>query len=45
MKKITFLKNIFALLLLSTLMFACEDKDKVVSTELSSIVAGTYKVT
>ncbi|MET7254736.1 hypothetical protein ACWKW6_17700 [Dyadobacter jiangsuensis] len=45
MKKITFLKNIFALLLLSTLMFACKDKDKDVSPELSSKVAGTYKVT
>ncbi len=45
MKKITFLKNIFALLLLSTLMFACEDKDKDVSPELSSKVAGSYKVT
>ncbi|WP_353722036.1 hypothetical protein [Dyadobacter sp. 676] len=45
MKKITFLRNIFALLLLSTLMFACEDKDKDVSPELSSKVAGSYKVT
>ncbi|GGH40937.1 hypothetical protein ACN9ML_25640 [Dyadobacter endophyticus] len=45
MKKITFLKNIFALLLLSTLMFACEDKDKDVSPELSSKAAGIYKVT
>lgn len=45
MKKITFLKNIFALLLLSTLMFACEEKDKDVSPELSSKVTGTYKVT
>lgn len=45
MKKITFLKNIFALLLLSTLMFACEEKDKDVSPELSSKVAGNYKVT
>ncbi|GGM76611.1 hypothetical protein GCM10010967_05270 [Dyadobacter beijingensis] len=45
MKKITFLKNIFALLLLSTMMFACEEKDKDVSPELSSKVAGSYKVT
>ncbi len=45
MKKITFFKNIFALLLLSTLMFACEEKDKDVSPELSSKVEGSYKVT
>jgi hypothetical protein len=45
MKNITFLKNIFALLLLSTLMFACEEKDKDVFPELSSKVAGSYKVT
>lgn len=45
MKKITFLKSIFALLFLSTFMFACEDKDKDPSPELSSKVSGTYKVT
>ncbi|MCF0071898.1 hypothetical protein LZD49_15580 [Dyadobacter sp. CY261] len=45
MKKITFLKNIFALLFLSTLMFACDDKDNDPSPELSSKVAGSYKVT
>jgi len=45
MKKITFLKNILALLFLSTLMFACEDKDKDPSPELSSKVEGSYKVT
>lgn len=45
MKKITFLKSILALLFVSTFMFACEDKDKEVSPELSSKVVGSYKVT
>lgn len=45
MKKITAMKNIFLLLFFATLMFACDDKDKDPSPELSAQVAGNYKVT
>ena len=45
MKKITALKNIFVMMLLAATLFACEDKDKDPSPELSSQVAGSYKVT
>lgn len=45
MKTITAMKNIFFLLFFTTLMFACDDKDKDPSPELSAQVAGNYKVT
>lgn len=45
MKKINALKNIFVMMILATFMFACEDKDKDPSPELSAQVEGSYKVT
>lgn len=45
MKKINALKNIFVMTILATFMFACDDKDKDPSPELSSQVEGSYKVT
>jgi hypothetical protein len=39
------MKKIFLLLLSSTLFFACEEKDKDPSPELSAQVAGNYKLT
>nr|WP_295927146.1 hypothetical protein [uncultured Dyadobacter sp.] len=45
MKKINALKNIFVMMILAIFMFACDDKDKDPSPELSSQVEGSYKVT
>ena len=39
------MKKIFLLLLSTTLFFACEEKDKDPSPELSAQVAGNYKLT
>ena len=45
MKNINALKNIFVMMILAIFMFACEDKDKDPSPELSAQVEGSYKVT